>query len=514
MKPFSKDKDIAELVKISNELSHLASSAEVLSWDQQTFMPPKGGELRAMQLSTLSGIYHEKLTDPKVGKLLKKAKKLAKNIYDKALVREMEREYTKAIKLPKALVKEITEWQSRANESWRKAKQKSDFSLFQKDLEKLLGLKVRAAKLLQKKGQTLYDVFLDDFEPGMTEEEVQKIFEKLKPKLATLAAKLTLTTQNAQKVIEGKTFNSEKQWQFGLQVIEKMGFDFSAGRQDTSPHPVTYSFGSGDVRITTWKNENDLRSPLFSTVHEAGHALHHQGTNPALNHSHLCGSPSYGVSESQSRFWENILARSLPFWQHHYPLLQEHFGEQLKGVGLNDFVKAVNTVKFSPVRVEADEVTYGLHIILRFDIERELVGGKIKVKDLPKAWNERLKSMLGITPEDDREGVLQDIHWSNGLFGYFPTYLLGNLIAAQLWFTIKKEMPNVEKDIAAGKLLPTRQWLKEKIHQHGRLYTAPELVKRVTGEPLNPKYFLDYLEEKFNRLYPPKQDRGHRSVND
>ena len=392
--------------------------------------------------------------------------------------------------------------QSRATQSWRKAKEKSDFSLFEKDLEKLLSLQLKAAKLLQKKSQTLYDVFLDDFEPDMTETEVQKIFDHLKPKLVALAAKLTKTTRDAPKILEGKTFPIAGQKEFGQEVMKRMGFDFEAGRQDLSAHTFTCYFGSvGDVRITTHEDEKDFQNPLFATVHESGHALYYQGNHQSLIHSHVYGSASLGMSESQSRFWENTIARSLPFWQYHYPLFQAHFPDQVGMVSLSDFVKAVNTVRPSFIRTEADEVTYGLHIILRFDIERELLSGKIKVKDLPKAWNAKMSSMLGINPGSDREGVLQDIHWSHGSFGYFPTYLLGNLIAAQLWFTLKKEMPTAEKDIAAGKLLPIRHWLKEKIHQQGKLYTTPELVKKVTGEPLNPDYFIKYLEEKFAALY-------------
>lgn len=500
---FSKSKPIQDLLSLSAELTHLDGAAEVLLWDQEIFMPPKGGPTRAKQLSVLSGIYHEKLTDPGVGQLLKKAKKAAKTAHDKALVRELEREYERATKLPKSLVKDISEMESQATLSWRQAKKKSDFSLFEKDLEKLLSLKLKAARLLQKKGQTLYDVFFDDYEPGMTEAEVQKIFDLLKPRLVALATKLAKTTKNADKILEGKIYPSAKQTQFGLEVIRKMGFDFEAGRQDISVHPMTFYFGSiGDVRITTHEDEKDFRDPLFATVHEAGHTLYYQGDHPDLNHTHVYGKASLGFSESQSRFWENIIARSSPFWQYHYPLFQEHFADQLGDITLQDFVKAVNVVKPSLIRTEADEVTYGLHIILRFDIERELLSGKIKVKDLPKAWNAKIKSMLGIIPPNDREGVLQDIHWSHGSFGYFPTYLLGNLIAAQLWQTLKKEMPTVEKDIAAGKLLPIRQWLQKKIHQHGKLYSTPELIKRVTGEPLNPDYFIKYLEEKFSRLYP------------
>lgn len=500
---FSKSKPIKALLDLSAELTHLEGAAELLAWDQETYMPPKGGPTRAKQLATIAGIHHEKLTDPKVGRLLKKAKKAAQTVHDKALVRELEREYEKAAKLPKSLVKEISEQQSKAILSWRQAKQKSDFKLFEKDLEKLLTLKIKAAKLLQKKGQTLYDVFLDDYEPEMTEGQVQKVFDQLKPRLVALAAKLAKTTRNADKILRGKTYPAHKQTQFGLKVISKMGFDFEAGRQDISAHPFTCYFGAiGDVRITTWQNETDLKSPLFSTIHEAGHALYYQAVHPELDHSHLYGSASLGLSESQSRFWENTIGRSFPFWQYHFPVLQKHFPPQLKGLSLIDFVKAVNTVKPSLIRVEADEVTYGLHIILRFDIERELLSGKIKTRDLPKAWNAKIKSMLGINPRNDREGVLQDIHWSMGSFGYFPTYLLGNLIAAQLWFTIKKEIPTVEKDIAAGDLLPLRQWLQKKIHQHGKLYPTPELIKKVTGELLSPDYFIKYLEEKFSSLYP------------
>jgi carboxypeptidase Taq len=500
---FSQDKDIQELLKVSQELFDIAASMAVLEWDQNTYMPPNGGVGRAQQTATLAGIYHERMTNPRVGRLIRNCNSNRKqqNIYDRALVREMAREYEKAVKIPTELVKAISEQQSRSFNSWKIAKERSDFKIFAPDLAKLLELKVKAAKILQKKGQALYDVFLDDFEPGLTEKEVGRVFAVLQPKLTKMSEGLSVLTKNADKAILAKTYDVAKQWSFNKKMMKEMLFDMEGGRIDVSPHPFTIDFGVGDVRITNRERKDDVRSMIFGTIHETGHALHHQGLDLRLDRTTLAGSPGLGMSESQSRLWENIVGRSSEFWQHYFPELQSEFPQQLGNVAIWQFVKAVNVVKPSLIRVEADEVTYGLHIILRFEIERGMVNGKVKIADLPKIWHEKMKFYLGVVPPSDREGVLQDVHWSTGSIGYFPTYLLGTLMAAQIWNTLQKQTPDVKEKIAGGELLPIREWLRENIHRWGGVYQTNDLLKNVTGEPLNPDYFLKYLEDKFSRLY-------------
>ena len=494
-KVFSKNKHVQELLRISGTLADVACAAGLLSWDQETYMPPKGAGARAKQLATLAGIYHDKATSSELGKLIRQAK--PQNIYDKALVRERERAYRKETKLPKKLVEELSEATSRAFNIWQRAKKESDFSLFEKDLGGVLALSVQAAKLLQKKGQTIYDVMLDDYEHGLTEKEVERVFGEIKPKLTALSKRWSKTTAGADLKIANKGYEWQKQWDFGIRVIKDMGYDLDAGRQDTSAHPFTIGFGVGDVRITTWKNEQDLRPALFSTIHESGHALYEQGIDPRLERTILGNGTGLSMHESQSRLWENMVGKSEWFWKRYYPQAQKDF-VALRSVNPQEFVKAINVVRPSLIRVEADEVTYGLHIIIRFEIERELVKGKIKVKDLPKIWNQKYKELLGVAPKNDREGVLQDVHWAHGSFGYFPTYLLGTMMAAQIFATAQKQI-----DVTNLKAL--REWLRVNIHRYGKVYSSEELLKTVTGERLNPNHYIDYLEEKFAKVYNLKQ---------
>ncbi len=440
-------------------LNDISSAIAVLSWDQEVNMPPKGGPARAKQIATLAAIYHQKLIDLKIPK-------------DPVLKREFTRLKNRAKKIPVNLVKELSEITSLAQQNWQKAKLEKRFEIFSPDLEKILKLKTQIAKLLKTNGQSLYDVMLDEFEPDLTEKEVSNIFDNVKDELSSRVSKLKTLTKNSDKKIVNKKYD------IGLKVVQDMGYDFSAGRQDISAHPFTTTFNTNDVRITTWEDSSDFRPKLYATIHEAGHALYEQGLDPKLDRLEMNGG-GMAIHESQSRLWENMIGRSEEFCK--------------KYLSPNMF-KVVNVVKPSLVRVEADEVSYGLHIIVRFEIERDLINSKIKVKDLPKIWNEKYKQYLGITPKNDAEGVLQDIHWAHGAFGYFPSYFLGSLIAAQLLNTAKKQI-----DIYNFQSL--REWLRKNIHQYGKVYTTKELLLRITGETLNPKYFLDYLEEKFNHLY-------------
>lgn len=489
-KMFSKDKNIQKLLESAHELSDISSVSAVLAWDQEVYMPPKGGPSRAKQMATMAAVFHSNLLNLKIPNIK------SRNIYDLALIRELKKLKTKAKKISEKLIKEISETASLAQQSWQLAKQKNNFTLFAPNLEKILKLKIQTAKLLKTKNQTIYDVMLDDFEPGLTEKEIDEVFSKLKPKLIELAKKLKVLTSNADVIIKNKKYDLVTQWQFGLKIASDMGYDLKAGRLDKSAHPFTITFANNDVRITTWENETDIRPSLFAIIHESGHALYEQGVDPRLDRLQigegggLGGGIGMAMHESQSRLWENIIGRSDWFWKTYFPQVKQAF-KALRAIERLDFVKAVNVVRPSLVRVEADEVTYGLHIIIRYEIEKDLVAGKIKVKDLPKIWNAKYKEYLGLTPKNDAEGVLQDIHWSHGAFGYFPTYLLGTLISAQLW----NKMPKTTD------LKVIREWLRKNIHQYGRLYTTDELLRKITDESLNPKYFLEYLEEKFAKLY-------------
>lgn len=485
---FSKENNIQELARISNELCDLAAVSGLLSWDQETHMPPKGAGVRAYQLAALSGIYHEKFTKIPQSKFQSKSK----NIYDRALIREMKREYEKATKIPKKLVEGMSTAASRAFESWQKAKVNNDFKSFAPYLEKVLELDVKAATLMKKPGQSIYDVMLDNHEEGLTELGVEQVFGGVRNKLAKLVHKLTKITNGADEILKNQKFDEKKVKEFARGVISEMGYDWEAGRQDESTHPFEISLGAGDVRMTTWKEGKSIQELVMVAMHETGHALYEQGVNPEFDRTHLGGGQGLVLHESQSRLWENMVGRSREFWQERkLPVEMDR----------QKFVKAINVVKPSLVRVEADEVTYGLHIILRFEIERELVAGKIKVKDLPEVWNQKMKDLLGIVPKTDREGVLQDVHWAHGSFGYFPTYLLGTMASAQIWNIFSTKYEVLSTKVMNGDLVVLRDWLREKIHRHGRVYTSKELIKSVTGENLNPKYFIEYLESKFEKLY-------------
>ena len=471
---FSKgNKDIQRLLVDSHSLSDLSSVIALLSWDQEVNMPSKGGAARAKQLATLSEIFHNKLISLKLPKVK------TNNIYDLALIREMTKAKNRAKKIPTSLIKEFSETISLAQQDWQRAKKMNKFEVFAPSLKKVIKLKLQMAKLLKSKGQTLYDVMLDEFEPGLSETEISLVFNKIKIDLSKRVSELKVLTQNADKRIANKKF------EVGTKVIFDMGYDLAAGRIDRSAHPFTTTFDRNDVRITTWENKRDFRPKLYATIHEAGHALYEQGLNPELDRLYLgeggglSGGVGMAMHESQSRLWENMIGRSEEFCNKY--LSPETF-------------KVVNVIKPSPVRVEADEVSYGLHIIIRFEIERELINGQIKVEDLPKIWREKYKKYLGIIPKNDAEGTLQDIHWAHGAFGYFPNYFLGSLIASQLLNTAKKQI-----DIYNFKLL--REWLRKNIHQYGRIYTTKELLLKITVEDLNPRYFLDYIDQKFTKMY-------------
>jgi carboxypeptidase Taq len=480
---------------------HAARSVEgVLEWDQETYMPAKGIETRAGQLAFIAGVAHDLLTRKDFGRLLKKVER--ENDADPivaANVREMRRQYDRAVKIPTSLMQEIVRTASLAREAWVKARSESAFELMAPHLERLIELKRQVAEKVGYQAEP-YDALLDEFEPGARAADVQKVFDDLKRELVPLVQAITDAPQQPNTSVLKRQCPREAQTEFGRRVAAAMGFDFEAGRLDTTAHPFCSGFSPLDVRITTRYDEHNLPMSLFGILHEAGHGLYEQGLDPEHADTPMGTAASFGIHESQSRMWENFVGRSRAFWTYYFGPLQAAF-PALADVSADDWHFAVNAVRPSFIRVEADEVTYNLHIMLRFELERRMIAGQLAVKDVPAAWNEGMRELLGITPPNDAQGCLQDIHWSMGIFGYFPTYALGNLCAAQFYAAASRAMPNLENQIARGEFQPLRQWLRESIHRHGRRYRAAELVQVVTGEPLSPQPFVQYLTRKFQPLY-------------
>lgn len=494
---------LARLKEILNEVHDIQAAASLLGWDQQTYMPPGSAQGRGYQMGTLGRISHEKFTSPEVGKLLEEllisTAQLDPDSDDARLVKVTQREYEKLVKVPPSLIVEFAQVTTMAHQVWQKARAENNFSMFQPWLEKLLDLGRKYAEFFAPYDH-VYDVLLDRFEPGMKTSEVKQIFNALRPIQVELIRKIAERPQ-VSDAFNYLAYDEKKQWDFGVEVISKLGYDWNRGRQDKAAHPFTTNFGIDDVRITTRVNPNHLSSALFSSMHECGHALYELGVDPALGRTPLAGGTSLAFHESQSRMWENLVGRSYPFWEYFYPRLQNVFPEQLGKVSLDEFYKGINKVEPSLIRVEADEATYNLHIMLRLELEIALVEGKLEVKDLPEAWNQGMQDYLGITPPDDARGVLQDVHWSSGLMGYFSTYALGNLISLQLWEQILADIPDLYDQFRAGEFASLLDWLRKNIHRHGSKYEPQELIQRITGEKINPRAYINYLQTKFGQIY-------------
>ena len=496
--------DLHRLNEILAAVSDLNAAKAVLSWDQETYMPPGGVGARAHQLATLGRQAHELFTCEEVGELLQALEEhSAEAPYDSteaSLARVVRRDYDRATKIPGELVAELERAGSLAQAAWKEARADSDFRTFQAPLERVLELTRRKAEALGYEDR-IYDALLDDFEPGMKARQIEKIFAALRSELVEIVRAIGSHPVPDDAFLHLQ-YDEQAQWDFGVAVIRDFGFDFDRGRQDLSAHPFSTSFSIGDVRITTRVQEDYLPSCLFGTLHESGHALYEQGVAPDLDRTPLAGGTSLGIHESQSRLWENLIGRSLEFWAHYYPRLQEQFPGQLGEVGVERFYAGINKVEPSVIRVEADEVTYNLHIMLRFEIENSLLEGDLAVGDLPAAWDERMEEYLGLRPENDADGVLQDIHWSLGAFGYFPTYSLGNLIAAQLYEHMRSEISDLPEQVAAGQFGALLSWLRDGIHRYGRKLTTEELLQMTTGSGLQAESWLAYVRQKFGELYP------------
>jgi len=493
---------LEQLKTILAELADLNGAAALLGWDQQTYMPPGAAEARGSQLGTLGKIVHDMGTSPEMGKLLEDLKPYAESLDpdsdDARLIKITAKDYQKALRVPAEHIVKFAEVTAVAQGAWVEARAKSDFSLFQPHLEKVMDLRREYVSFFPEVDHP-YDAILDDFEPGMKTADVKAIFDGLRPKQVELIKAISQKPQVDDGFLH-QPFDAQKQWDFGVEVITKFGYDWNCGRQDKAAHPFTQGTSRTDVRITTRVDPNFLNSMLFGTMHECGHALYGLGSAPALDRTGLDGGASLGVHESQSRMWENLVGRSLPMWEHFYPRLQETF-PQLKTIPLEKFYKGINKVQPSFIRVEADEATYNLHIMLRLEIEIALMEGKVAVKDLPALWNDKMKEYLGITPPNDAKGVLQDVHWSGGLVGYFSTYALGNLMSAQLWEKINQQIPNLPDQIRAGKFDELLGWLRTNIHAHGRKFEPQELMLKVTGSKIDPAPYMRYLTKKYSEIY-------------
>jgi len=509
---------MAELCGLLREAATLNSVASLIGWDQETYMPHAAGPGRAEQQALMAGLVHERKTSPRVGELLAACEEdpaLAGKEGGKgggewgACLREMRRDYDLATKLPADLVAELARVGSQAQEVWKEARAKNDFAMFAPWLERMMGLTRRRAECLGfAEGGELYDALLDEYEPGMTAREVESIFTPLRAELATLIAKVAKSKRKVSgKPLEAKV-DPERQHAFGLAVLAAMGFDLTAGRLDVTTHPFCSGLAPGDTRLTTRYRGERFTDALYGTMHEAGHGLYEQGLPKGATGKFgpMFGTPlaeavSLGIHESQSRMWENFVGRSKPFWKWALPLVREHYGKKFEKWEAKDLHAATNTVTPTLIRVEADEATYNLHIMIRFELERALIGGSLRVADLPAEWNRRYKEYLGIDVPDDRRGCLQDTHWSLGLIGYFPTYTLGNLYAAQLWETIGEQIPDLSKQIGKGEFGALKAWLNEHIHRHGRRYRAKDLCKRVTGRELEAAPLLRHLKGKAEAVY-------------
>jgi carboxypeptidase Taq len=497
------DERFDQLTTRLGQIEDLRAAAAVLEWDQETYMPDGAAEARAHQIGTLRTMAHELFTEDAIGTLLDTLSEDAADLDplsdEVSLVRVTRRDYVKARRVPADLVGRIAAAVARGKQAWRKARAEDDFGVFAPYLERLIDLNIEKAEALGYDDR-IYDALLDQYEPGMTTAEVEAVFDDLRPQLVAIVDTIAAQEPPPDDVLH-QSYDADQQWDFGMQVLRDFGYDFERGRQDLSTHPFTTSFSISDVRLTTRVNERFLPAALFGTLHECGHGLYEQGIDPALDRTPLADGTSLGMHESQSRLWENLVGRSRAFWSRNYPALQAIFPDQLGDVSLDAFYRAINKVAPSLIRVEADEVTYNLHIMLRFELEQAMLERRVAVDDLPALWNAKMEDYLGLRPPSDAAGVLQDIHWSLGAIGYFPTYALGNLMSVQIFETAREALPDLEAQIAAGQFADLHEWLRVHIYQYGRKLQAPDLLQQVTGQSLSAEPWLAYIRQKFGALY-------------
>jgi carboxypeptidase Taq len=511
-------KELKRLIELDREVALLGHIDALLGWDQETYMPSMAVAERSEQMALIEGLAHERAAAREIGDLLAALGSTSESpsgdpslaAAERAYLRVLRLAYDRETKLPADLVTDLAREMSLSQAAWVDARGRNDFLAFAPHLERMVELKKRQAACLSEGKASAagggpasaYDALLDYFEPGATASSITAVFSQLRKDLVALLDKIKSRPQVDDSFLH-RPCASERQAAISEWLMGLMSYDLSRGRLDTVAHPFTSTLGADDVRITTRYIDDFFVSSLFSTMHETGHALYELGLAPGAEYerTRLHEAASMAVHESQSRLWENMVGRSQSFWKGNYERLAALAGGPLEGVGLDAFVRAINKVEPSLIRTEADEVTYGLHIILRFELEVDLLGGALSVRDLPEAWNAKMKELLGVVPLDDASGCLQDVHWSAGLFGYFPSYALGNLYAAQFWSAMKKEMPDLDGRIESGDIGSVLSWLRKNIHEPGATFRPAELVERVTHSKLDPKYFVSYLDEKYSRVY-------------
>jgi carboxypeptidase Taq len=495
---------IKELGEHLSAIYDLRAVSYLLEWDQSTYMPPGGAPARARQVALLEGLRHERLTDPQLGRLLEDLRAYEESLpYDSddaSLIRVTRRDHERAVRVPASFVAEAYGHFAQTYQAWMKARPANDFETIRPYLEKSLEFSRRYAEFFPE-SEHIADPLIAEHDYGMTASAVRKIFADLRAELVPLVAAVTSQGPADDSCLRAY-FPEAPQQDFALDVIRRLGYDLTRGRQDTSPHPFTIMFSIGDVRITIRVRERDLGEALFGAIHEAGHAMYEQGVHPDFEGTLLAEGTSAGAHESQSRLWENVVGRSQPFWRFFYPRLQALFPEQLGKVPLDTFYRAVNKVQRSLIRTEADELTYNLHVMIRFELELQMLEGELAVRDLPEAWRERFRADLGIVPPDDRDGVLQDVHWYWGFIGgAFQGYTLGNIQSALFFEAALRDHHEILDEMEQGEFGTLLGWLQAKIYRHGRKFTADELVERITGGPLRIGPYMSYLRDKYGTLY-------------
>jgi carboxypeptidase Taq len=476
----------------------------LMYWDLRTGAPKKGMAMRSETIGELSNVHFRMSVSEQMGEFLEELTSPEANEQldevTRRMVEECKKDYDRNKKIPPELNQEYVVLTSQSETAWEEAKHNDDFASFEPYLTKVVGMLQQFIELWGYEGHK-YNTLLDQYEPGMTVDKLDNVFGSLRQKAVPLLQAIQASPRQPDRSFLKQSFAKEKQKQFSLFILKEMHYDFDAGRIDETVHPFATGLNPGDVRITTRYLPDDVASALMATVHECGHALYEQNIGEELYGTNLATGVSMGIHESQSRFWENMIGRSRAFWNRYYPDVQRIFPGQLDHVDTETFFRAINHIEPSLIRIEADELTYNLHIMVRYEIEKGLIGGSMSVKDLPQIWNEKYKEYLGVVPPTNSLGVLQDVHWSGGAFGYFPSYSLGNMYAAQLLNTMQKQMPNLFQLVEEGNLLPIKEWLVNNVHRHGRMLEPSKLIRQVTGEELNPDYLMAYLENKYKEIY-------------
>lgn len=498
------DTRISELLDAMHEIADLSALGSLAGWDQNTALPEGAGEIRGQQLATLEGVLHDRITAPRIGTLVAElAREIDAETFtdaDRGLVRHARRAYDHATKLPKGLVQEMARVGAASFEAWHRARAHNDFASFAPWLTKTIALQREVAERYGYTGSR-YNALLDQYEPGMTTDQLDPLFATVREVSTTLLRRIQSSGYTLDDAPLHGDFPPEQQMRLSEALLRAIGYDFARGGIARSPHPFTTDFGSPyDVRVTVNPDPHLVSAALMAAIHEGGHALYEQGTAPTLARTPVAGGASLGAHESQSRLWENPIGRSEAFWQGQYGTVREVFAEHFASVDVTAFARALNTVRPSLIRIEADEVTYNLHILIRYELERAMVEGDVAVESLPGMWNAKYKQYLGIEPSTDSEGILQDVHWTSG-FGYFPTYTLGNLYAAQIYATLRATFADFDERLASGNTAFTLDWLREHMYQYGATYIPATLIEKVTGEAPNPQHFARYLTTKFERLY-------------